>query len=793
MQGVQVDLASGRSDRGMLSLLKEMTKHRDSVRVTLALSNLFPNTIERIAGEFTGYLPENRIRIWHAVGPIRECDEENIWRREVTERIRDAFIASLQPDSILLTGLFKGFDDDYCARTGRLCERIPLAILAEYSATDMLLNAQIGGSYAQRESYAGAIRLLDKCQAIFTVADSTSMQLPQLLSAHASKVHAIVASETGMEENAEAVVGVLRMKAGDASRYVSSWLCVEKTGIFKKRRLRILVIKLDHLGDFLLAIPAFAKLRAKYPYATIDAVVGSWNVDLAQQLSVFQNVYSFDFFKRKSSTQASVAEAALTELITRLTDYDIAIDMRRQPESRFLISKLAAGLKVGYQTLDASVDECLDIMLPTEREPAFVRTILNQTPISLQILRLVDALPANANDFVRLPELVPPAVRTGGAVAIFPKAGTDVREWGRENLIELINRLVQNDSVTTVHILLVNAREADKCHVGSAKKIQIHIGLEFSALTRVLSSVDLCIANNSGGIHLAAYLGVPTIGIYSGHETASEWGPQFHSGLVIHRDAYCSPCHLGRRSDCPNKNFCLGDIAVEDVYEKAVEILAVAADEKGPDSILRLDAVVAQTNDDGIVKALIAEVLQHLPAADQGAWIQVATAIAENHPSYRVPPESDQFRINRTIDHRSSAIEWIGFSRSERNFRWSDGDRAAILFDVYEEDEIDRDARIVLIVDTFRKQRFVMKFNGVKIFDGVRSGKRLLLDLPVENLRVGRNRLEFELPNARNPGRGDPRQLALAVRRLKVVANDAHASGIRRRAEKIREFLMRWG
>jgi hypothetical protein len=50
---------------------------------------------------------------------------------------------------------------------------------------------------------------------------------------------------------------------------------VVPTSLFRPRTLSIVILKLDHLGDFILAIPAITKLRSRYPQAQIDAVVGS--------------------------------------------------------------------------------------------------------------------------------------------------------------------------------------------------------------------------------------------------------------------------------------------------------------------------------------------------------------------------------------------------------------------------------------------------------------------------------------------------------------------------------------
>ena len=44
---------------------------------------------------------------------------------------------------------------------------------------------------------------------------------------------------------------------------------------------RILCLRLERIGDLIMAIPAIAELRALAPSAAIDLVVGSWNREIA--------------------------------------------------------------------------------------------------------------------------------------------------------------------------------------------------------------------------------------------------------------------------------------------------------------------------------------------------------------------------------------------------------------------------------------------------------------------------------------------------------------------------------
>jgi ADP-heptose:LPS heptosyltransferase len=76
-------------------------------------------------------------------------------------------------------------------------------------------------------------------------------------------------------------------------------------------------------------------------------------------------------------------------------------------------------------------------------------------------------------------------------------------------------------------------------------------------LTGVLRACALYLGNNSGPQHIAAALGVPTIGVYSGVVDAAEWGPTGARAIALQRSMVCSPCYLIRPDDCPHDMACL--------------------------------------------------------------------------------------------------------------------------------------------------------------------------------------------------------------------------------------------
>jgi glycosyltransferase involved in cell wall biosynthesis/ADP-heptose:LPS heptosyltransferase len=345
------------------------------------------------------------------------------------------------------------------------------------------------------------------------------------------------------------------------------------TGLFKPVDKRILVSKLDHMGDLVLAIPAIMKLRARYPYARIDALVGSWNVEAAQMLDVFAHIYVLDFFSKKSSESATALDNELDSLTKQLKEYDLAIDLRRQRDTRFILLKVPARMHVGYSTGDDNMDRRMDVCLPAAPDVPFVTTELNRTPTTLQMLHLVDALPADVNDYIRLPQLVSHRSDGRGRVAIFPKAGSEVKEWGDHNFQVLIRLLAEEPKVYAISVYTLSPSDTVKYEGLAGDKLQVFQGLPYAELIDSLSGHALCVANNSFGAHLASLLGVQVVGVYAGHEVVAEWAPVFGDARVIYTPIECSPCHIARREDCKHEFKCLRHITPNYVHKVVLNTL----------------------------------------------------------------------------------------------------------------------------------------------------------------------------------------------------------------------------
>ncbi|WP_236749215.1 glycosyltransferase family 4 protein [Acidovorax carolinensis] len=118
MQGAQTESRFRGIGRYSVSFAQGIVRNRGKHEVILALSGLFPDSIESIRAAFHDLLPQENIRVWYAPGPVKAEHPENDARRVTAELIREAFLVSLQPDVIHISSLFEGYVDDAVTSIG---------------------------------------------------------------------------------------------------------------------------------------------------------------------------------------------------------------------------------------------------------------------------------------------------------------------------------------------------------------------------------------------------------------------------------------------------------------------------------------------------------------------------------------------------------------------------------------------------------------------------------------------------------------------------------------------------
>jgi len=187
MQGAQ---SAENRHRGIgrysLALSKEMVRLRGQHDVVLALNGLFPETIEPLREAFVELLPEDHIHVWEAPGPVNAGDPTHDSRRGGAELVRETFLASLQPDMVLLTSLFE-CGDDAVASIGRFTSVWPTAVIL-YDLIPLIYRQIYLNTPIAERCYMNKIGHLRRADLLLSISESSGQEAIDYLNISPAKV-----------------------------------------------------------------------------------------------------------------------------------------------------------------------------------------------------------------------------------------------------------------------------------------------------------------------------------------------------------------------------------------------------------------------------------------------------------------------------------------------------------------------------------------------------------------------------------------------------------------------------
>jgi ADP-heptose:LPS heptosyltransferase/GT2 family glycosyltransferase len=358
--------------------------------------------------------------------------------------------------------------------------------------------------------------------------------------------------------------------------------------LFHKEEIeRILVVKLDHIGDFVTALPPIRRLKRLFPHARLTVLAGPASRAFISLEPSIDEFIPFAFFHARSQLgEREVTREDYLELAQQLRPYrfDLAVDLRKHPSTRDVLKYTGARFLAGFDHLGQYPN--LDIALDWDGDRTLQR---KRSHVVDDLIGLVDAIAhATENDRAVMqpaPEPMPlsempdevQALFVKPVVAIHPGAGNITKQWPTEHFSALIDLLIEKHDV---NIMLVGG--PDEVEIADAL---LQSGLypdrmatmagrtKLADLPRLLKTCVLYIGNDSGPKHIASAIGIATIGIHSGVVDPVEWGPIGVNAVALRRNMNCSPCYLANAEDCPRALACLRFLEPNLVYESAVLML----------------------------------------------------------------------------------------------------------------------------------------------------------------------------------------------------------------------------
>jgi len=359
---------------------------------------------------------------------------------------------------------------------------------------------------------------------------------------------------------------------------------------------RILLLRIERIGDLLMSLPAIHALRERVPLATIDLIVGSWNRDIAAQVTGIDTVETMDAPWLARGRRSQAAPALVRQARGwRARGYDLALNLEGDIRSNVLMALSGARWTAGFGMAGGGPLLDDDVAFDARSHTAINGVRLVSAAFGegdLQAAQPVQGLDAAA--LLPRAELKIPASAhaaadralacTGTAQAHRPLvglhigAGRAVKEWPTSRMAEVGAWAARARGAALV--LTGSGEDRDRAArvrqalPPDATVIDLVGALDLLPLAAVLARLSLFVTPDTGPMHLAAVLGTPVVAVF-GPSSPERWGPLSLACRVVRIDLSCSPCNRIRHPPARCQGHtpdCLAGISVGQVIAASEDL-----------------------------------------------------------------------------------------------------------------------------------------------------------------------------------------------------------------------------
>ena len=321
------------------------------------------------------------------------------------------------------------------------------------------------------------------------------------------------------------------------------------------------------LGDAVMSLPAIRAIRGVFPHAHIAVVARPWVADLYARESSIDCVSPYPSQKSFGSRRAFAARL-------RAEGFDGAILLQNAFDAALLAWLAAIPHRIGYNR-DGRGWLLTEAIAPPQ--PGDIPR--HERFYYLELLRragLIERLPAD--DCIRLDGIA--AARQAGEakrsalgiagpmLGISPGAAYgNAKRWLPERFAGAARSLEGHTA-----LLFGSSAERELCQ---SIADQVPGARNLAGATTLREFIDLAsvcrvfLTNDSGAMHVASALGVPTVAIFGATDDITT-GPTGPLARVVREHAECSPCLL---RECPIDHRCMTAVSAARVAAEARELL----------------------------------------------------------------------------------------------------------------------------------------------------------------------------------------------------------------------------
>ncbi|GER89119.1 ADP-heptose--LPS heptosyltransferase [Dictyobacter vulcani] len=366
---------------------------------------------------------------------------------------------------------------------------------------------------------------------------------------------------------------------------------------------RILVIRLDLIGDLVLSLPVVRLLQRTYPDAEIDVLALPSSARVITSDPDIHTLFTYDpnIWRRPKGllNPRNWRDARLLRQCLQARNYDLAISIFG-PWAALLSVFSGARRRVGFGK-EGYPGLLTDSVAGQHWDP---RDHIHEVDYCL---RLAEAAGANIQAEDRVPTLtvsqtaqqeVETLLQQEGVVADKPLIACHVssnngqsKRWPIPYWARLIDQLIRNDSATVVFTGAPDDKELIAAITARMQEQAINLAGKTSLgqLAALLQRADLVITGDSGPMHIACAVGTAVIAIHGPTDPALS-GPVSPRATILRDDIWCSPCYKAKGAPADCRFFttqCMKNITPQHVFNTVETVLGQSSKRQPEEATIR--------------------------------------------------------------------------------------------------------------------------------------------------------------------------------------------------------------
>ncbi|KPJ99493.1 MAG: hypothetical protein AMK71_09665 [Nitrospira bacterium SG8_35_4] len=314
---------------------------------------------------------------------------------------------------------------------------------------------------------------------------------------------------------------------------------------------KILFLRHDRVGDMVLSTPVFRAFKEKYPDAAITVLASEQNHEIitnnpnVDEILLYKGIRHF-----------------LHEVRTKKFDMAVDLFLTHDMKQAFMTFLSGAPYRLGFK--DSGREIFFSVRSPAAQP---------QKRMVEHLSDLAQAAGAGAADSApeiflskqekawAQSELSRMELEEAMIIALHPGAFYPSQRWPAERFGESARQIIESYGAAV--FIFGGKHEShllEKIQHAAGVRSHIFCDLSLRQFMALLNCCRLLVCNNSGPLHIASALKIPTVSM-TGPTVVPLWLPQGKNQIAVNKALHCSPCN---RAECSDHS-CMEQITVSEV------------------------------------------------------------------------------------------------------------------------------------------------------------------------------------------------------------------------------------